>query len=240
MQKLLGNGSRKLSNFPSATHSRALSSLQALKIGLVFHGREARCRSLKQSRRVECLTYSAHDGSWMSRRHTNTLEFEFPLRSRGFVSVNEQRPVKCWAATAGVDAFRPFGQSGDGAQGFGAGIAKDIERRLPHYPIDFTDGLHPKALSAVAYMIFASLAPCFAFGGSATLLSRTCSLSFRGFARHLHMVCTSCLFQQFFRILTMQPFAYYDLISCCVTAQDGFSRHIISDGASRDHNKLYR
>ncbi|KAG0588757.1 hypothetical protein KC19_2G266900 [Ceratodon purpureus] len=170
MEKLLGSGSTAFPNSPSAIQRQALSSLRTFQSGPLFHQKQGRCcRSLRQSSRVKCLTYSAHDGSWSSRRHTNNLGLEFPLRSRGSISGDDQQSVKCRAATAGADAFGSFGQPGDGAQGFGAGIAKDIERRLPHYFSDFTDGLHPKALSSVVYMIFASLAPCFAFGG---MLSR--------------------------------------------------------------------
>jgi hypothetical protein len=164
---------------------------------------------------------------------------EFPLQSRGFISGNEQRPVKCLAATAGVDAF---GSLGDGAQGFGAGIAKDVERRLPHYPSDFTDGLHPKALSAVTYMILASLAPCFAFGGSVTLLcygfvSPYDNNRFRSPSHALYIL----FFRLFFRILAMHSFACCDVMPCsCVTVQNDFARYSIPDGTSRDHHKLCR
>lgn len=162
MQKLFRP--RALSNSPSATRRPAFSSLQTLNTGPFYYKRgEKYCRTLQQPTRVACLTY---DGS---RRHSNSLGLDFPLRSRGSSSEDEQRPVKCEAATAGADALGSYGEAGSGGQGFGAGIAKDVERRLPHYPSDFTDGLHPKTFSAVVYMVFASLAPCFAFGGSVTL-----------------------------------------------------------------------
>ncbi|MCO5603243.1 hypothetical protein L7F22_057391 [Adiantum nelumboides] len=48
---------------------------------------------------------------------------------------------------------------------FGAGIRKDLERRLPYYVSDFADGLHPKAVASVFFLYFACLAPCIAFGG---------------------------------------------------------------------------
>lgn len=48
---------------------------------------------------------------------------------------------------------------------FGAGIWRDIMRRLPNYASDFADGLHPKAAASVFFLYFACLAPCIAFGG---------------------------------------------------------------------------
>ncbi|KAH7387597.1 hypothetical protein KP509_16G031700 [Ceratopteris richardii] len=48
---------------------------------------------------------------------------------------------------------------------FGAGIRKDLKRRLVHYASDFKDGLHPKAVAAIFFLYFACLAPCIAFGG---------------------------------------------------------------------------
>jgi mannitol/fructose-specific phosphotransferase system IIA component (Ntr-type) len=45
------------------------------------------------------------------------------------------------------------------------GILGDFRRRIGHYRSDFTDGLHPKALSATLFMLFAVLAPTVTFGG---------------------------------------------------------------------------
>lgn len=162
MEKLLVTGStRALSNSPAvATHRASFFSLPILPI--LPTRPKARCRSLKQSARIECLTYISHDGSWSSRRLVSCRALEPDLPD----SQKNRAQVRCFSASAGVDAFgSSVHEAEDGAQGFGAGIVKDIERRLPQYGGDFRDGLHPKALSATAYMIFASLAPCFAFGG---------------------------------------------------------------------------
>jgi len=107
----------------------------------------------------------SHDGLWSSRR------LIVPRRRSSSSASEPDLQVKCSSAAAGVDEAFGSAHEEDGARlGFGAGIVKDIERRLrPHYANDFRDGLHPKALSATAYMIFASLAPCFAFGGSVIL-----------------------------------------------------------------------
>lgn len=179
VQKLLVTGStRALSNSPAvATHRASFFSLPILPI--LPTRPKARCRSLKQSARIECLTYISHDGSWSSRRLVSCRALEPDLPD----SQKNRAQVRCFSASAGVDAFgSSVHEAEDGAQGFGAGIVKDIERRLPQYGGDFRDGLHPKALSATAYMIFASLAPCFAFGGSVTRLPCQVLLSFCGFA----------------------------------------------------------
>lgn len=49
---------------------------------------------------------------------------------------------------------RPFG-----------GLIADVKRRLPHYVSDFRDGLHPKSIAAVLFLVFAFLAPAITFGG---------------------------------------------------------------------------
>ncbi len=46
-----------------------------------------------------------------------------------------------------------------------AGIKGDIQRRLPHYVSDFTDGLRGKCLAAIVFMFFACIAPAVTFGG---------------------------------------------------------------------------
>lgn len=70
--------------------------------------------------------------------------------------------MKCASAADGAS----FGSDG-------GGIVKDLDSSVA---TDFTDGLHPKALSATVYMIFASLAPCFAFGGLVLTLPGLASL----------------------------------------------------------------
>lgn len=45
------------------------------------------------------------------------------------------------------------------------GLMADIRRRLPHYPGDFRDGLHPKVLASTLFLFFACLAPAVTFGG---------------------------------------------------------------------------
>ncbi len=46
-----------------------------------------------------------------------------------------------------------------------AGIKADIQRRLPHYISDFTDGMRAKCVAAIIFMFFACLAPAVTFGG---------------------------------------------------------------------------
>ena len=48
---------------------------------------------------------------------------------------------------------------------FAGGVKDDVERRLPAYKSDFTDAWHPKCISSVLYIFFATLAPSIAFGG---------------------------------------------------------------------------
>lgn len=57
---------------------------------------------------------------------------------------------------------------------FGAGIQRDLERRLPHYASDFRDGFHPKAVASVFFLYFACLAPCIAFGGLLSHVTAGC------------------------------------------------------------------
>ncbi|GAB4145041.1 MAG: hypothetical protein Tsb009_17000 [Planctomycetaceae bacterium] len=45
------------------------------------------------------------------------------------------------------------------------GLRGDIRRRLPHYVSDFRDGIHPKSLAAICFLVFAFLAPAVTFGG---------------------------------------------------------------------------
>nr|QNL34474.1 SLC4-like OH(H) transporter protein [Chara australis] len=45
------------------------------------------------------------------------------------------------------------------------GIIQDIQRRLPHYLSDYTDGLNLKTAAATLFLSFACLTPCVAFGG---------------------------------------------------------------------------
>ena len=50
-------------------------------------------------------------------------------------------------------------------QGFGRGVVADINRRLPLYASDFTDGLNSKSVAASLFLFFACVAPAVAFGG---------------------------------------------------------------------------
>jgi mannitol/fructose-specific phosphotransferase system IIA component (Ntr-type) len=45
------------------------------------------------------------------------------------------------------------------------GLVADLRRRIPYYGLDFRDGLHPKALSSIMFLLFAALAPAVTFGG---------------------------------------------------------------------------
>ena len=51
------------------------------------------------------------------------------------------------------------------ASGIGAGVRQDLKRRLPHYMADFLEGLHPKSVSSILFLLFACLAPAITFGG---------------------------------------------------------------------------
>ena len=50
------------------------------------------------------------------------------------------------------------------------GLIDDIKRKKKHYISDFTDGLHPQAISSFLFLYFANLAPIIAFGA---LLGKT-------------------------------------------------------------------
>lgn len=43
-------------------------------------------------------------------------------------------------------------------------VAADVARKLPHWASDFADGMHPQAVAATAFLSFACLTPCIAFG----------------------------------------------------------------------------
>lgn len=45
------------------------------------------------------------------------------------------------------------------------GLRADLRRRLPYYFADLRDGVHPKALGSVLFLLFAALAPAITFGG---------------------------------------------------------------------------
>lgn len=45
------------------------------------------------------------------------------------------------------------------------GIIHDIQRRLPHFGSDFTDGLNSKTIASSVFLFFACLAPAITFGG---------------------------------------------------------------------------
>lgn len=45
------------------------------------------------------------------------------------------------------------------------GLIDDIRRRASSYWSDYRDGLHPKALSSIMFLLFAALAPAVTFGG---------------------------------------------------------------------------
>jgi HCO3- transporter family len=47
----------------------------------------------------------------------------------------------------------------------GKGLLEDINRKLPHYKSDFTDGFNIKSVSSTLFLFFACLAPAVAFGG---------------------------------------------------------------------------
>ena len=51
------------------------------------------------------------------------------------------------------------------------GVLKDIQRRLPHYASDFTDGFNSKTFASVFFLFFACLAPAVAFGGLLSVLT---------------------------------------------------------------------
>ncbi len=51
------------------------------------------------------------------------------------------------------------------------GLRADIQRRLPHYLSDFTDGLDPKTPASVIFLFFACLAPSVAFGGLLSVMT---------------------------------------------------------------------
>ncbi len=51
------------------------------------------------------------------------------------------------------------------------GLKQDIQRRLPHYKSDFTDGPMSKVFASTVFMFFACLAPAIAFGGMLSLLT---------------------------------------------------------------------
>ncbi|XP_024395570.1 uncharacterized protein [Physcomitrium patens] len=179
MEKLLSSGSGALTKFSAATNRDPFYLHTSTTVPRLHRERtQSRC---KQSTRItaQCFeksiaatpkTCRALDSAWSSGGvlRGRLVSFHQPDRD---IPDTEQRSVRCSSATAGVDAFGSFGESENIARGFGSGIMKDIERRLPQYATDFTDGLHPKALSAAAYMIFASLAPCFAFGGMISRLT---------------------------------------------------------------------
>lgn len=48
---------------------------------------------------------------------------------------------------------------------FAGGIRNDLERRIPHFVRDFSDGLHPKCFASTLFLFFACLAPAVTFGG---------------------------------------------------------------------------
>jgi len=62
------------------------------------------------------------------------------------------------------EELRPTGR-------FLGGLMADIQRRLPHYASDFTDGLSSKSLASVFFLFFACLAPAVAFGGLLSVLT---------------------------------------------------------------------
>ncbi|MEZ6046005.1 MAG: PTS sugar transporter subunit IIA [Planctomycetaceae bacterium] len=45
------------------------------------------------------------------------------------------------------------------------GIIHDVQRRIPHYLSDFTDGLNFKTIASSVFLFFACLAPAITFGG---------------------------------------------------------------------------
>jgi mannitol/fructose-specific phosphotransferase system IIA component (Ntr-type) len=55
-------------------------------------------------------------------------------------------------------SLRPTGQ-------FAGGLFADVQRKLPHYASDFSDGLHLKSITATLFLFFACLAPAVTFGG---------------------------------------------------------------------------
>ncbi|MCA9039633.1 MAG: PTS sugar transporter subunit IIA [Planctomycetaceae bacterium] len=48
---------------------------------------------------------------------------------------------------------------------FLGGIIHDVQRRVPHYLSDFTDGMNTKTIASSVFLFFACLAPAITFGG---------------------------------------------------------------------------
>jgi mannitol/fructose-specific phosphotransferase system IIA component (Ntr-type) len=49
--------------------------------------------------------------------------------------------------------------------GWCRGLLADLRRRLPHYAVDFVDGMRPKSVTSTLFLFFACIAPAVTFGG---------------------------------------------------------------------------
>ena len=87
---------------------------------------------------------------------TTTLAFQAPVAR--YVSTSSSirlRSLQANSATTDIALVEPFGK----------GLARDIQRKAPHYVSEFTDGFNIKSVSTTLFLFFACLAPAVAFGG---------------------------------------------------------------------------
>lgn len=183
VQKFLQNGTKGLLDSSTATQQRPSFFPKPVQGFSTLHRQQSLewcCRksisahAKGSSNFSKSLGQSAHfDEDVVWKGEAGAIRSRWALRADILGQLRHRSRVECSASTSAGGAFERYCEAENiQAQGVGSGIIKDIQRRFPHYASDFTDGLHPKAASTILYMTFASLAPCFAFGGSVPFLSQ--------------------------------------------------------------------
>lgn len=183
VQKILQNGTKGLLNSFTATQQHSSSFAKPIQGFSTLHRQQTlewRCRRSINAHRKGSRNFtkssgqSAHfDEDVVWKGEARAIRSSWALRADILGQLRHRSQVECSASTSAGGAFEGYCEAENiQPHGVGNGIIKDIQRRFPHYASDFTDGLHPKAASAILYMTFSSLAPCFAFGGSVPFLSQ--------------------------------------------------------------------
>lgn len=183
VQKILQNGTKGLLDSFTATQQNSSSFSKPIQGFSTLHRQQTlewRCRrtinaySKGSSNFTKSLGQSAHfDEDVVWKGEAGKIRSSWALRADILGQLRHRSQVECSASTSAGGAFEGYCEAENiQPHGVGNGIIKDMQRKFPHYASDFTDGLHPKAASAVLYMTFSSLAPCFAFGGSVPFLSQ--------------------------------------------------------------------
>ncbi len=84
------------------------------------------------------------------------------------IAAEEKAPVMPARAVEGGGKQRPATPTGDDglarSKHFCGGVVRDFRRRFAHYRTDWTDGLHPRTLSAGMFMFFATFFSTLALG----------------------------------------------------------------------------